>query len=117
MSHKALINAFNALAEAAALVAIELEATEQPPAASAPQAAAVSGAGATASASAPVDTPVDQGECPKHHRPWKVGKFGPFCSQPTDDPAWGKERGDKTWCSINPSNAPKWLEIHRGMAA
>lgn len=50
---------------------------------------------------------VDKDVCPKHHTPWKEGKYGPFCTQHSDDPAWSKNG----YCSITPKNAPKYLEI------
>ena len=44
--------------------------------------------------------------CPKHKRPYKEGKFGPFCTSTTDDPAWANAKG---YCTINPKNVDVWL--------
>ena len=49
--------------------------------------------------------------CPKHRVPYKEGRYGLFCSKQTDDPAWAKVRDGKSWCSITPKNAAKYLEI------
>ena len=49
--------------------------------------------------------------CPKHHVPYSDGAYGKFCKQTTDDPAWGKAKGDKMWCRITPKNAAEWLRI------
>jgi hypothetical protein len=49
--------------------------------------------------------------CPKHHVPYAAGTYGPFCKQATDDPAWGKQKGDQLWCRITPKNAAEWLRI------
>jgi hypothetical protein len=49
--------------------------------------------------------------CPKHHVPYAAGTYGPFCKQATDDPAWGKQKGDQLWCRITPKNAADWLRI------
>ena len=47
--------------------------------------------------------------CPKHGQPYKDGNYGPYCTALTDDPAWANKRG---YCTINPKNAPKWVQIH-----
>jgi hypothetical protein len=49
--------------------------------------------------------------CPKHHVPFTEGSYGPYCKQVTDDPAWGKQKGDRLWCRITPKNAAEWLRI------
>ena len=49
--------------------------------------------------------------CPKHHVPFENGTYGPYCKQTTDDPAWGKQKGDRLWCRITPKNAAEWLRI------
>jgi hypothetical protein len=49
--------------------------------------------------------------CPKHHIPYTKGQYGEFCKSTTDDPAWGKAKGDKLWCRITPANAAEWLRI------
>lgn len=102
MTRAKLINAFNMLAEAAALVAIELEAQDQPAAEGAPS----GNPPQRASAPAPLSVSIDQ--CPAHHREWKAGKYGPFCTAQSDDPAWSNDRG---YCTINPKNAPDWLRV------
>lgn len=54
----------------------------------------------------------DQGSlavCPKHRKPYKDGNYGPYCTSTSDDPAWANRRG---YCTINPKNAAKWLEMH-----
>jgi hypothetical protein len=58
--------------------------------------------------------PQEQGSlaiCPKHRKPFKEGRYGPFCTSTTDDPAWGKERDGKMWCRITPKNAAEWLRV------
>jgi hypothetical protein len=50
-------------------------------------------------------------ECPKHHVPFEAGQYGPYCKQATDDPAWGKVKGDRMWCRITPKNAPDYLRM------
>jgi hypothetical protein len=47
--------------------------------------------------------------CPAHHKPYREGKFGLYCTQPGIDPAWTDRKG---YCSITPKNAAKWLSIH-----
>jgi len=49
--------------------------------------------------------------CPKHRVPYTDGTYGPYCQQTTDDPAWGKQKGDRLWCRITPKNAAEWLRI------
>ena len=59
-------------------------------------------------------TTTDQGHltiCPKHHVPYTEGNYGPYCKQATDDPAWGKQKGDRLWCRITPDNAAEYLRI------
>jgi hypothetical protein len=56
----------------------------------------------------------DQGSeavCPKHRVPYTAGTYGPYCKQTTDDPAWGKQKGDTLWCRITPKNAAEYLRI------
>lgn len=53
----------------------------------------------------------DQGSdaiCPKHRKPYKEGKFGPYCTSTSDDPAWSNKRG---YCSITPRNAAQYLRV------
>lgn len=49
--------------------------------------------------------------CPKHHVPYTEGQYGPYCKQVTDDPAWGKQKGDRLWCRISPKNAAEYLRV------
>lgn len=49
--------------------------------------------------------------CPKHRVPYADGQYGPYCKQPTDDPAWGKQKGDRLWCRITPKNAADYLRV------
>lgn len=61
---------------------------------------------------APFQPVADEGSeaiCPKHRKPYKDGRYGPFCTSTTDDPAWGKERDGKLWCRITPKSAAAWL--------
>lgn len=115
MSREKLINAFNLLAEAAAMVAIELEANEPAAARAAVQDSGPAAGSGAPSSPAPTShaAVVDQGECPKHGRPWKAGNYGPYCTSKSDDPAWSNPRG---YCKITPSNAPDWLRVN-GLAA
>jgi hypothetical protein len=49
---------------------------------------------------APFATPSEfwaVGQCPKHLRPWKDGKFGPFCSAKD-------ESGPKGYCTLRPGD-------------
>ena len=46
--------------------------------------------------------------CPKHRKPYKDGKFGPYCTSTSDDPAWSNKRG---YCSITPKNAATYLRV------
>jgi hypothetical protein len=54
--------------------------------------------------------------CPKHHVPFTEGQYGPYCKQATDDPAWGKQKGDRLWCRITPQNAAEYLRIKAAAA-
>lgn len=61
----------------------------------------------------------DQGSeavCPKHRRPYKNGRYGPFCTSQTDDPAWGKERDGKLWCRITPKSAAAYMRNQAAVA-
>ena len=68
----------------------------------------------------PSASPTDQGHltiCPKHHVPYDPGNYGrPYCKQATDDPAWGKQKGDQPWCRITPDNAAEYLRIKAAAA-
>lgn len=45
----------------------------------------------------------NEGECPKHHRPWKAGQYGFYCSA-------RDESTDKGYCILKPS--PEWAAAH-----
>lgn len=49
--------------------------------------------------------------CPKHRIPYTDGTYGLYCKSATDDPAWGKQKGDRLWCRITPKNAAEYLRI------
>ena len=51
-------------------------------------------------------------QCPKHRIPYTPGTYGPYCKEVTNDPAWGKQKGDRLWCRITPKNAAEWLHQH-----
>jgi len=108
MTRKQLADAFNRLAEAAAVVAIELEADDAPQAVPSPA--------ARTAAAGPERPVVADTVCPKHrvaYIPSKNPEWQPYCPEKSDDPAW---RNAKGYCSIKPSSARKWLEIN-GAAA
>ena len=114
MSRERLANAYEELAalharvaEQYAQVAHELMGTNDQPG----PAASVS---PPARAAAPVQSVVDQGECPAHHREWKMGNYGPYCTAKSDDPAWSNSRG---YCKLTPDNAPQYLRIQAAGAA
>jgi hypothetical protein len=46
--------------------------------------------------------------CPKHKTPYKDGRYGPFCTNVSDDPAWSNSKG---YCTITPKNAAQYLRI------
>jgi hypothetical protein len=110
MTRKALADAFNKLAEAAAIVAIELEADEQP---GAPAATAE----ALPPAPAVVDTQTEHinaalGVCPVHRTAWESRPGG--VSQRTGKPYkafWTcNQRIDGAFCKEKP--APAWADTH-----
>ena len=117
MTRKQLADAFNRLAEAAAVVAIELEADDAPQAVPSP-------AARTAAAGGPSPVAVNTSVCPKHGVPFTPSKnpeWAAYCSQLTDDPAWGKPKTDRDgnpvlYCRITSRNAGEWLAVH-GAAA
>jgi hypothetical protein len=43
----------------------------------------------------PVGEPWPPGECPKHHKPWKDGNYGPFCTA-------RDESQQKGYCILRP---------------
>jgi hypothetical protein len=107
VSRDTVADALDRAAEALAQAAHELRGTEPSVArADVPEAAA-----SAPSAAAPA-APLNTLECPKHNVPWEPGTYGPYCKQTTDDPAWGKAKGDRLWCRITPKNAPEWLRVN-----
>jgi hypothetical protein len=46
--------------------------------------------------------------CPKHRKPFVEGRYGPYCTSPSDDPAWANSKG---YCTITPKNVAKWLQM------
>lgn len=109
MTRKALADAFNQLAEAAAIVALELEAGEQPP-------SPVSGA-ATGGAADPSPPPRQESaftRCPAHHKEWTDGKYGPYCTgqEPEGVPHDGDWYNDRGYCRVTPKSAGAWLKQH-----
>lgn len=47
--------------------------------------------------------------CPAHRKPFKEGRFGPYCPEKGVDPAWTNSRG---YCTVNPKNADVYLRAH-----
>jgi len=45
----------------------------------------------------PVGEPWPAGECPKHHKPWKDGNYGPFCTAKD-------ESQPKGYCVLSPGS-------------
>jgi len=44
--------------------------------------------------------------------PYTDGRYGPYCTRQTDDPAWAKVKPDgKMFCKITPKNAAEYLRI------
>ena len=87
-----------------------------------PQPAAVTPAAGSPPARPPADTTVtmpaktypqdDEGHeaiCPAHHKPFKDGNYGPFCSELGAEPAWTNKRG---YCTLTPKNAAVYLRAH-----
>jgi len=52
--------------------------------------------------------------CPAHRKEYKEGRYGLFCTQPSDDPDWSNKRG---YCTVTPKSAAAWLRKHAGVAA
>ena len=52
--------------------------------------------------------------CPKHRTPYKDGKYGLFCTQMSDDPAWSNDKG---YCRITPKNAAAYLRERASVTA
>lgn len=46
--------------------------------------------------------------CPKHHVLYRDGRYGKYCPNPSDDPAWSNPKG---FCKITPKNAAEYLRI------
>lgn len=112
MSRERLAQAFDKAAEAMVELALEIRASDTPSReAAVPDAPAASAAGSAAPPQPAPSAPYNHNECPKHHVPFEPGTYGPFCKQPTDDPAWGKVKGDRMWCRITPKNAPEYIRL------
>lgn len=117
MSRDSVADALDRAAEALAQAAHELRGTEQP--AREPVAA---GAGSAPSSPAPA---LDTSVCPKHQTaftPSKNPDWPAYCTQKTDDPAWGKAKNDRDgnpvlYCRITSRNAGEWLAVHGRSAA
>lgn len=53
----------------------------------------------------------DQGSeaiCPKHRKPFVEGKYGLYCTSPSDDPAWSNRKG---YCNLTPKNVAQYLRV------
>jgi len=103
-----LADAYDALAEAAAAVALELRATTppEPPGAELTRTVEV--------------LPFDDSEfgydaeekhgsaavCPAHRVAYRDGTYGSYCPSLSDDPEWSNRKG---YCNITPKNAAVWL--------
>jgi hypothetical protein len=113
MTRKALADAFNKLAEAAAIVAIELEADEQPgpPAAAGGGASSPSPAGDEPTRLPPKRTEEESAFTmrPAHKREWIEGRYGKYCTGASDDPDWSNAKG---YCNITPRSAGAWVRKH-----
>lgn len=111
-----LIQAFDKLAEASAVLALELQALDSPSSeAAAPEAGerALPPAPAAPRRQAPDDSAFT--ECPAHRIPFKDGRYGKFCSGQSDDPNWANDKG---YCRVTPRSAGAWLKQHpQGVAA
>jgi hypothetical protein len=116
MSRERLANAFDKAAEAMAELALELRGADSP------SSEAASGVGASAPVAPPpaqraagvVVPPAPAASaftmCPAHKVPWSDGKFGPYCTQQSDDyPDWANDKG---YCRVTPKNAGAWLAKH-----
>jgi len=53
-------------------------------------------------------------QCPKHRRPYKAGRYGPFCTSTSDDPKWSNDKG---YCTITPKSAAAWLRQQAAVTA
>jgi len=95
------------ISEGAAMISLAYAATEQP------GRSAVVPPAVPAAPAEPLPQQ-DEGslaQCPKHRVPYTQGQYGPYCQQSTDDPAWGKQKGDRLWCRITPKNAVDYLRV------
>jgi len=100
-----LAQAYEALAEAAAAVALELRATAPPEPSGAPLTELL-----------PFDEPFTEtvtnephgsaAVCPAHGVAYRDGTYGPYCPSLSDDPEWSNRKG---YCNITPKNAAVWL--------
>jgi hypothetical protein len=108
-----LAEAYEALAEAAAAVALEIRATASPDAPGAPSFEELpfdeydSHEAATLIAAEGIQKAHGSlAQCPAHHTPYKDGRYGPFCPQPSQDPKWSNDRG---YCVVTPAKAAAYL--------
>lgn len=53
-------------------------------------------------------------QCPKHRKPYKDGRYGPFCTSTSDDPKWSNDKG---YCTITPKSAAAWLRQQAAVTA
>jgi hypothetical protein len=113
MSRERLANAFDKAAEAMAELALELRGSDSPSSeAAAPEAGSAHPAPAARAAGAVPPAPAASAftMCPAHKVPWNDGKFGPYCTQQSDDfPDWANDKG---YCRVTPKNAGAWLAKH-----
>ena len=120
MSRQELIDAAQVLASDAASLAESANRLAATLRQAQPEAGSAHPAPATQAAESVPPAPsaaVDTNRCPKHNVPWEEGKWGPYCKQMTDDPAWGKQKFDRDgnpvlWCKLTPINAPDWVRVH-----
>jgi len=114
MTRRDLIDAFNMLAEAAAKVAIELEASEQP---QPPVNGAVDAGAEEPPSPSPRPAPRQESaftRCPAHHKEWTEGKYGPYCTgqEPEGVPHDSDWYNDRGYCRVTPKSAGAWLKKH-----
>jgi hypothetical protein len=122
MTRETVADALDRAAEALAQAAHELRGSE--PSARADVPASVPTRQAAAPAGGPPPSVGAPTNCPKHGTPFTPSKtpgWASYCSQTTDDPAWGKPKTDRDgnpvlYCRITDRNAHEWLAVH-GQAA
>lgn len=47
--------------------------------------------------------------CPSHNIPYRKGRYGQYCPSLSDDPEWSNDKG---YCRITPKSAAVWLRQH-----